>query len=340
MDNAKLKTALHSLLGLGVYVTTAAVLLIAASFWWMSSEFQKPLPLSEAALVEVERGNGLQSIATILEAQNIIDNPLVFIGGVRILGWQAGLQAGEYEVPPNASMRDIARAMKEGKIYRRVVTIPEGRTSFEIVRTLKAHPQLTGDISFTPPEGSLLPNTYNIKKGETREDLLVRMARAMSDTLDEAWENRAPNLPITTKREALILASIIEKETGKADERRAVAGVFINRLRKSMPLQTDPTVIYAITKGAHKNEGKGPLGRRLLRKDLKFPSPYNTYLNAGLTPGPIANPGKASIEAALNPEAHEYIYFVADGTGGHIFAKTLKEHNANAANWRKIRDAK
>jgi len=146
MDNAKLKTALHSLLGLGVYVTTAAVLLIAASFWWMSSEFQKPLPLSEAALVEVERGNGLQSIATILEAQNIIDNPLVFIGGVRILGWQAGLQAGEYEVPPNASMRDIARAMKEGKIYRRVVTIPEGRTSFEIVRTLKAQ---RFEISFT-----------------------------------------------------------------------------------------------------------------------------------------------------------------------------------------------
>jgi len=192
------------------------------------------------------------------------------------------------------------------------------------VLTLKAHPQLTGDISFTPPEGSLLPNTYNIKKGETREDLLVRMARAMSDTLDEAWENRAPNLPITTKREALILASIIEKETGKADERRAVAGVFINRLRKSMPLQTDPTVIYAITKGAHKNEGKGPLGRRLLRKDLKFPSPYNTYLNAGLTPGPIANPGKASIEAALNPEAHEYIILLLMGRADISLPKPSK----------------
>lgn len=339
MNDRSIQGALKSLLGLAVYATTAAVLLIAIGFWWMADTFQKPLPLAQTTLVEIERGKGLRTIAATLDDKNVIDNPLIFVAGVRILGWQSDLQAGEYEITSGLSMRNIAQKMKEGKVYKRLVTIPEGRTSFEIVRQLNANSELSGEISYVPPEGSLLPNTYNVKKGETREQLLVRMARAMSDVVDDAWENRVSGLPITTKREAVILASIIEKETGKADERRAVAGVFVNRLRAGMPLQTDPTVIYAITKGEHKNDGKGPLGRRLLRKDLKFESAYNTYLNSGLTPGPIANPGKASIEAALNPEEHEYIYFVADGTGGHIFAKTLAEHNRNATNWRKIRDA-
>ena len=166
------------------------------------------------------------------------------------------------------------------------------------------------------------------------------MQAAMAKTIDELWENRSDNLPIKTKEEAIILASIIEKETGVGAERKKVAGVFINRLRKNMMLQTDPTVIYALTKGKIQEEGKGPLGRRLLRKDLKVNSPYNTYKNTGLPPGPIANPGRAAIEAALNPETHDYIFFVADGTGGHAFGKNLKEHNANVAKWRKIRSQK
>jgi len=166
---------------------------------------------------------------------------------------------------------------------------------------------------------------------------LARMQADMRETLDAAWGARVEGLPFNTKEEALVLASIIEKETAVADERRKVAGVFVNRLKRGIALQTDPTVIYAITKGKHKNDGKGPLGRRLLRKDLQYDSPYNTYKYPGLPPGPIANPGKASIEAALNPEVHDYIFFVADGTGGHAFGKTLAEHNRNVAKWRKIR---
>jgi UPF0755 protein len=167
--------------------------------------------------------------------------------------------------------------------------------------------------------------------------VINRMQASMTKTIDELWEQRSSTLPFTTKEEAIVLASIVEKETGHPEERERVAGVFINRLRKGMALQTDPTVIYAITKGEHKNEGKGPLGRRLLLKDLEIDSPYNTYKNPGLPPGPIANPGRASIKATLNPEEHDYIYFVADGTGGHIFSRTLDEHNRNVREWRKIR---
>ncbi|MGE4314450.1 MAG: endolytic transglycosylase MltG, partial [Pseudobdellovibrionaceae bacterium] len=186
-------------------------------------------------------------------------------------------------------------------------------------------------------EGALLPGTYRFEKGQSTADMIAEMQEAMIKALDQAWAKRSQDLPFTTREEALVLASVIEKETAKPEERTRIAGVFTNRLRESMPLQTDPTVIYAITKGREKNEGMGPLGRRLLLKDLKIDSPYNTYLYAGLPPGPICNPGLASIEAALHPEENEYLFFVADGTGGHVFSKTLKEHEANRANWRKIR---
>ena len=212
---------------------------------------------------------------------------------------------------------------------------------------------LSGEIAATPPEGSLLPNTYDYKLDEQRQDILGRMSQAMVDEVYEfcslpdlqppsiaAWYDQTCEglpAPLETIGDVITLASIVEKETAVPSERRRVAGVFMNRLKKGMALQTDPTVIYAITKGEHKNDGKGPLGRRLLSKDLQIDSPYNTYKYPGLPPGPIANPGKASIEAVLNPEKHNYIYFVADGAGGHVFAKTLKEHNANVAKWRKIR---
>jgi UPF0755 protein len=186
-------------------------------------------------------------------------------------------------------------------------------------------------------QGSLLPETYHYVYGDTRIDMVQRMQKAMTSTLDELWEKRRMDTPITTKEQALILASIVEKETGVAGERPLVASVFVNRLRKGMLLQTDPTVIYAMNKGVNKNDGLGPLGRRLLSKDLEIDSPYNTYKNAGLPPGPIANPGADSIAAVLDPEKNDYFYFVADGKGGHIFSKTLAEHNANVAKWRKIR---
>ena len=228
--------------------------------------------------------------------------------------------------------------LQEGDVFDRKITIVEGYTVQQIIKRLNARDDLTGKITKTPEEGTLLPNTYHFVKNEGRQDVIDRMASNMRVALDLAWQRKANNLPIKTKLEALTLASIVEKETAVAEERNRVAGVFINRLRKNMPLQTDPTVIYAITKGDIKEDGKGPLGRRILSKDLQYDSPYNTYKYSGLPPGPIANPGIDSIKATLNPEEHDYIFFVADGTGGHVFAKTLAEHNRNVAEWRKIRN--
>jgi len=199
---------------------------------------------------------------------------------------------------------------------------------------------LEDDITKIPEEGSLLPETYSYSNSNKLSDIIKFMQRDMERKKSELWDNRSKDLPFDTIEEAIILASIIEKETSVASERKKTSGVFVNRLRIKMPLQTDPTVIYAITKGEHKNNGKGPLGRRLLKKDLKIDSPYNTYKYRGLPPTAIANPGKESIEAALNPEDHKYLYFVADGTGGHAFGKTLKEHNSNVSKWRKIRKSK
>ncbi len=250
---------------------------------------------------------------------------------------QTRLQAGEYEFAPSASMQEVLTKIANGKVILRQITIPEGRTSFEVVRKLKTYSDLKQDFKTLPKEGTLLPNTYSYQSTDSVSSILSQMEKAMDKTLDSAWKEKINDLPIKTKQEAIILASIVEKETGIASERAKIAGVFINRLRKNMPLQTDPTVIYAITKGEHKNNGKGPLGRRLLRKDLAIDSPYNTYKYPGLPKGPICNPGKDAIIASLNPEEHSYFYFVADGTGGHIFSKTLTEHNKNVAKWRKIR---
>ena len=296
--------------------------------------YLSPGELQESKLVLIERGNGVSTIAAKLEAENVISQPLLF-KAVNFFG--ASLKAGEYEFPAYASMAQVVTKMQEGDVFDRKITIPEGLTSYQIVKLLNARDDLSGEVETIPPEGSLLPDTYHFVSGETRAEKIAQMQQAMKEAIDKLWEMRAEDLPIKTKTEAIILASIVEKETGVAAERERVAGVFINRLRKGIALQTDPTVIYALTKGKIQEEGKGPLGRRLLRKDLEVNSPYNTYKNAGLPPGPIANPGYAAIKATLNPEQHDYIYFVADGTGGHVFSKTLAEHNKNAAKWRQIR---
>ncbi|MCI5059951.1 MAG: endolytic transglycosylase MltG [Alphaproteobacteria bacterium] len=293
-------------------------------------------PLGQSHIVLIQRGKGVSEIADTLEKENVISSSLLF----KVAGrFGNSLKAGEYQFPPQISMAEVLRMMQEGEVYGRKFTIPEGYTSYQIVELLKKHPDLGGDISAIPKEGSLLPDTYHFVAGEAREDKIKQMQVAMKRVIDQLWLERAQDLPLKDKKEAIILASIVEKETGVAGERAKVAGVFINRLKRGIPLQTDPTVIYALTKGKIQNEGKGPLGRRLLRKDLEVDSPYNTYKNAGLPPGPIANPGRAAIEATLNPEKHDYLYFVANGTGGHAFAKTLQEHNQNVAQWRKIRRA-
>lgn len=299
--------------------------------------YQKPGPLEAEKPVVIERGSGVRQIAGILENEQVIESALIFKIAARLTKKHTMLKAGEYVFAPETTLKDALNAIAEGKTRKRKFTIPEGLTSYQIVQTLNDIETLEGDIADIPVEGCLLPETYFFALRDSRAEKVERMQDAMRDVLEEAWQNRAENLPLKTKKEALVLASIIEKETGVGGERRKVAGVFINRLRKGMPLQSDPTVIYALTKGKVEDEGYGPLGRRLLRKDLKIDSPYNTYRYPGLPPGPIANPGKASIEAALNPAEHDYFYFVADGTGGHAFGRTLAEHNRNVAKWRRIR---
>jgi UPF0755 protein len=335
-----MKSSSQWVLGGLVFTATLIFVIAALSFWWAAHEFQKPGPAKEAVLVDIPSGSGLRQIAGQLTDAGAITNPYIFIFGTTIMGAQTGMKAGEYQVEPNMSASEIMMMIREGRIVGRRVTIPEGLTSYEVEKIVSELKDLQQVSVEDLKEGTLLPETYDYKKTDTSADLIQHMSDAMTKTIDELWEGRATNLPFTTKEEAITLASIVEKETGVASERKRVAGVFINRLRKGIALQTDPTVIYAITKGKPKTDGKGPLGRRLLTKDLEFDSPYNTYLHPGLPPGPIANPGRAAIEAVLHPEEHDFLYFVADGTGGHIFSATLAEHDKNVAEWRTIRKEK
>ena len=301
------------------------------------TKFKTPSANLTEKLVMVSKGAGTMLIADQLRAQKIISDPYVFVVASKILPPQGTIKAGEYQFQPNTSMEDVIAKLKKGDTYKRRFTIAEGLTSYSVLERLKN----VADIKFVdmpiPAEGSLLPDTYHYERGETTETIIARMQSAQKKLIAQEWSNRDKNLPFDTIEQALTLASIVEKETGVADERKRIAGVFVNRLRLGMPLQTDPTVIYALTNGQPKNDGQGPLGRRLLLKDLEIDSPYNTYQNVGLPPTPIANAGRDAIMATLHPEPNDFIYFVADGTGGHLFAKTLAEHNQNVANWRKIR---
>lgn len=292
--------------------------------------FERPGPLAEEAVVLVPRGAGLSGIAGHLEQAGVIEDARVFEIVVRFEGTARSLKAGEYSFPAAVSMRDAMELLQSGRTVVHRITLPEGLTSHELIALLNAADGLAGEIDRVPPEGVLLPETYHYSRNDPRGDILDRIMAARDEVLGELWEQRAEGLPIASPEEAVVLASIVEKETGVAEERQLIAGVFINRLRKGMPLQSDPTVVYGITKGA------APLGRLLTRKDLKTPSPYNTYTIKGLPPGPIANPGRAALAAVLSPAETEYLYFVADGSGGHAFAKTLQEHNRNVAKWRKI----
>ncbi|MAZ77018.1 MAG: aminodeoxychorismate lyase, partial [Micavibrio sp.] len=269
-------------------------------------------PLLENKIVIIRSGMGAGEIAHKLEKENVIDNALLFKIAVKLNPDDTYLKAGEYEFVPHMSMASIIQKIKDGKVVDRKITVREGLTSYQVVQLLNEQDFLSGEIKEIPEEGSLLPETYQFTNGDKRTDQIKLMQKSMNEVLDKLWETRQEGLPIKTKEEALILASIVEKETGVGQERTKVAAVFINRLKKGMLLQTDPTVIYALTKGKVQNSGKGPLGRRLLRKDLEVDSLYNTYKYAGLPPSPIANPGRASIAAVLNPDTHDYIYFVAD----------------------------
>lgn len=298
--------------------------------YWGKSEFSGQGPLMTDTEFSVQRGERLQKVADRLAEVGAISNPLIFRLAARYTGQEDKLKFGDYAIPARASMEEVLALISSGKGINYQVTIPEGWSSYQIVEKLQSVEELAGEAVSIPAEGSLAPNTYAISKGDSVEVVLARMMREQQRILDEAWENRAEGLPYKTKEEALIMASIIEKETGISSERKDVAAVFVNRLNKGMRLQTDPTVIYGLTLG------KETLGRGLRRSELDKETPYNTYVISGLPPTPIANPGKESIEAALNPSKSDNLYFVADGNGGHVFARTLAEHNRNVAKWRRI----
>jgi len=304
--------------------------LAGGAAYWGFSKFHEPGPAPAPTMLVIDQGLGVRSIADRLAAAGVIEQPLVFAAGVRVYA-DGPLRAGEYEFPARSSMRAVMQQMIDGATVVHRLTIPEGLTSAEIVALVAAAPSLEGSLPATvPAEGRLLPETYFYSRGDTRAAILARMEKAMADALAELWSRRGGAVTLASPEEAVTLASIVEKETGKPDERPRVASVFFNRLAQGMPLQSDPTVIYAVT------DGKAPLNRALTRTDLQLAHPYNTYVNAGLPPGPIANPGRASIEAVLRPATTKDLYFVADGTGGHAFAETLEQHNKNVAAWRKL----
>ncbi|MEQ8321101.1 MAG: endolytic transglycosylase MltG [Rhodospirillales bacterium] len=318
---------------LSIFLVILIVLAGAAGWagtFWLQSAYNEPSSTQNDKVIVVARGSSVASIARQLQREGLIRYARVFRFGVRFLGDEKPLQAGEYNIPAKASAAEIADIMKSGIQVVHKMTIAEGLTSIEITDLLRDEPMLSGDIDAVPKEGSLLPETYHFHLGETRAVIVNRMRKALEEVLAELWETRAEELPLKTPDEVMILASIVEKETAVESERGLVAGVFINRLKLGMRLQSDPTVVYGITNGA------GPLGRPLSRDDLDAKTAYNTYQINGLPPTPIANPGRASIAAVLNPEQTDALYFVADGTGGHAFAKTLDEHNRNVRAWRKL----
>jgi len=317
----------------GNAIFTGLLLFIMAAggvIYFGKEKLEAPGPLERDRSVVIESRKGVREIADVLKREGVIDQTIPFIAGAKILGVGDELKAGEYQFEARISMAKVLQTMVEGRSVQYSVTIPEGLTSQQIVQRLKDSAVLTGDITSVPAEGTLLPETYKVTRGWTREQILQRMSAAHKRLVDEVWAKRAPDLPVKSKEEFVTLASIIEKETGKADERARVAGVFVNRLRKRMRLQSDPTIVYGLM------GGKGPLGRPLLRVEMDEPNPYNTYQIDGLPPGPIANPGRASLEATAHPMKTNELYFVADGTGGHVFAETLDEHSKNVARWRGI----
>jgi UPF0755 protein len=282
--------------------------------------------------VLIPEGASLTRAAAELEKAGAIRSGKQFVLLSKILGGGAPIKAGEYRVPAGLSQSDIFKMMQGGQTLQRFIRVPEGTPSIIIYETLMKAPQLSGPVQ-VPAEGSVLPDSYAYNRGDTRQVVLTRMQKAMNEYLAKAWERRKPGIAVKTPQEALILASIVEKETGKPEERRTVAAVYSNRLRVGMPLQADPTIIYPITRGK-------PLGRRILQSEVRAVNQYNTYAMTGLPAGPIANPGRESIDAVLDPAQSTALYFVADGTGGHVFADTLEQHNANVQKWYALRRAR
>ncbi len=314
-------------LGYAIVALAALVLMIVGGnfvYGWNAKG-----PSERDVTVVIKPGSSLPLAARSLEAGGVVKSADAFVTRAKILGGSTTIKAGEFLIPAGASNADVMSILQGGKTVQRLVTIPEGMPSIMVFERLMANDQLTGEIT-VPAEGSVMPNSYAFEKGEPRADVLKRMQAAMTQAVGELWPDKAPHAVVKTPQEAIILASIVEKETAKKSELRKVAGVYSNRLTKGMMLQADPTIIYPITKGK-------PLGRRIRQSEIQAVNDYNTYSMTGLPKGPIANPSKAAIAAVLNPEKTSALYFVADGKGGHVFADTLEEHNKNVEAWYAIR---
>ncbi len=333
----KVRPVLKLLNGL---LTLLVVVLLGAggAIYYLLAAVDADGPLTEAKLLVVPRNDGTQQIAERLEKEGMVTDRRIFLAGLYTLraasimpgGHTLNLKAGEYEIKPGASIRSIVETMAEGRSVLMKVTIPEGLTSYQIVERLKNDASLTGDVREVPPEGSLLPETYSLPRGSTRQALIEMMQAAQRKLVDQLWNERQDGLPYKTPAEALVLASIVEKETGRNDERERVASVFVNRLRKGMKLQSDPTILYGLSLG------KVQWGKPILASEIVSRTAHNTYVIPALPPTPICNPGRAAIEAVLKPASGNELFFVADGRGGHVFAETNKQHEANVAKWRQI----
>ena len=325
--------AKHPLVIVGNAVFSLLVLLVLIAggvYYFGRQRFEAPGPLADDKVVNIPRGLTTKDISDVLAREGVIDQPYVFVGGVLAMKARGELKHGEYRFPAHASVADVVATLMEGKVVQHAMTLPEGLTSEQIVARLQESDALAGNVTQIPPEGTLLPETYKFTRGTTREQVIQRMQQADKRTLQEIWEHRDPDLPLKSPQELVTLASIVEKETGKADERTRVAAVFINRLRRHMRLQSDPTIIYGLV------GGKGSLGHSILKSEKDQPTPYNTYVIDGLPPGPIGNPGRASLEAVAKPARTKELYFVADGSGGHVFSENYEQHLKHVGKLREL----
>lgn len=300
----------------------------------VQNRIQAPGPLESAKVVLIPKNIGTTEIADILTREGVVSSKPLFQLAVLLNKQKGSLKAGEFQFRAGASIIEAIETLIQGRSILHTITIPEGLTSDQIVARLMESDILTGEVSETPREGSLLPDTYKFERNDTRQQMLERMQSAQKQVLSQIWSRKSADIPLKSQQELVVLASIVEKETGRADERSRVAAVFINRLKKGMKLQSDPTIVYGLV------GGKGTLGRGIKRSEIDRATPYNTYVIEGLPPGPIANPGRAAMEAVANPSRTKDLFFVADGTGGHTFSETYEQHNRNVQRWRQIEKSK
>ncbi|MFT3988948.1 endolytic transglycosylase MltG [Aestuariivirga sp.] len=323
-------SAMTRVLGSLFLIALAVAIAGAAGAFYAYDAFTRPGPLADKKVFMIGKGLSTPEIGAALEQAGIVSNGQIFAAAAWVTGQKSHLRAGEYEFAAAMPMNDVMDLIASGKSITYKISVPEGFTTDMALARVTENDVLTGEVTSPPPEGAIMPDTYVFERGATRQQLIDHMTMAEKKMVDEVWATRKAGLGIDTPEQAVILASIVEKETGIPEERGQIASVFLNRLKMGMRLQSDPTIIYGIV------GGKGKLDRPLTKTDITTPTPYNTYTIKGLPPGPIANPGRAALEAVVNPPDTTYLYFVADGTGGHAFASTLEEHNRNVAKWRNL----